>query len=696
MIALPQLILGLAALAGTGLAAVALARPPRGRLRWTFALGMAMFALEAAAGLILTGYTETSSERLLWLQIQQGVGVLLPVPWVFFVIAFATPWWRPLPRVLSWAAVAFGILGAAAAVAGWHPSAFEVFDLAGPFYAMRLGSLGRLGTTLQLLGTVGVLVGFEAALRASRGEARWRTKYLVLGLGGIFLVRFYFLSQTVLFNVLLASYLTTAAATVVVGSLVVAVSLGRDRLGIELAVSRQVVTRSVAAGVLGLYLVAVGGLGWLLNQLGMPEELAWGSIVIFVSAVILAAVMLSEAVRWRIKRFIAVNFYRTKYDYRQQWTSVTARLGSLVTVEELAPELVQAVADAVGTKTGVLFLRDTTDGRYHAVAAVGVKAPSSALDPTSPMVARARAARMPVLLEDGCPPEWIDAATTEAFGESVVLVPVPWREEFVGMMLLGSERTGAPYTGEDLEFLATVAQQAAGALVTAQLSETLARAREFEAFHRLTSFVIHDLKNSISALSLLSGNALKNFNDPEFQRDAVKTVARTTDRMKALLARLASAPDADGLRREPLDVVALVEEATAPLLRSDRVEVVHELGALPPVVGDAEALLRVLQNLVSNAAQSIAVRGVVTVRTYEAEGRAILEVADTGCGMSEEFIRKSLFSPFRTTKKGGWGIGLYQTKGLVEAHDGTIEVTSKEGTGTTFRVSLPAGAGEDA
>jgi putative PEP-CTERM system histidine kinase len=221
------------------------------------------------------------------------------------------------------------------------------------------------------------------------------------------------------------------------------------------------------------------------------------------------------------------------------------------------------------------------------------------------------------------------------------------------------------------------------------------QSREFEAFHRLTSFVIHDLKNSISALSLLSDNALRHFNDPEFQRDAVKTVARTTDRMKALLARLASAPEAGGLRRESVDLVALVMEATAPLLRNDRVEIVHEVSALPPLPGDPEALLRVIQNLVGNAAQSIDARGVVTVRTYEAEGRAILEVADTGCGMSEEFIRKSLFSPFRTTKKGGWGIGLYQTKGLVEAHGGTIEVASKEGAGTTFRVSLPTGAGED-
>jgi hypothetical protein len=67
----------------------------------------------------------------------------------------------------------------------------------------------------------------------------------------------------------------------------------------------------------------------------------------------------------------------------------------------------------------------------------------------------------------------------------------------------------------------------------------------------------------------------------------------------------------------------------------------------------------------------------------------MLSVADTGCGMSEEFVRESLFVPFRTTKRGGWGIGLYQVKEIVERHGGTLTVTSKEGSGTTFQITLP-------
>jgi signal transduction histidine kinase len=106
-------------------------------------------------------------------------------------------------------------------------------------------------------------------------------------------------------------------------------------------------------------------------------------------------------------------------------------------------------------------------------------------------------------------------------------------------------------------------------------------------------------------------------------------------------------------------------------------------------VGDPEALLRVIQNLVTNTIEAVEGDGVVTVKTYTEPGWVVVSVADTGCGIPEEFVQKSLFAPFRSTKKGGWGIGLYQTKTVIEAHGGRIDVATKEGQGTTFWVRLP-------
>ena len=114
---------------------------------------------------------------------------------------------------------------------------------------------------------------------------------------------------------------------------------------------------------------------------------------------------------------------------------------------------------------------------------------------------------------------------------------------------------------------------------------------------------------------------------------------------------------------------------------------------IPPVPADPEALLQALQNLVKNAAEAIPGPGTVTVARRGAEGAAVVSVTDTGPGMSEDFVRTSLFAPFRSTKDGGWGIGLFQARDIIERHGGTIAVTSTPGRGTTFRVRLPV-AGE--
>ena len=144
----------------------------------------------------------------------------------------------------------------------------------------------------------------KPASGTSKSETRWRIKYLVLGLGGIFLMRFFLLSQMLLFHVVLAVYLTTIAAALFLGNLLVAGSLLRERLSSwpRSRVSRRVVYRSAVVGVLGAYLLVVGALGWLLSHLGIPEELFWGSLVVFVTAVGLAAILFSENVRWRFKR----------------------------------------------------------------------------------------------------------------------------------------------------------------------------------------------------------------------------------------------------------------------------------------------------------------------------------------------------------------------------------------------------------
>jgi signal transduction histidine kinase len=201
---------------------------------------------------------------------------------------------------------------------------------------------------------------------------------------------------------------------------------------------------------------------------------------------------------------------------------------------------------------------------------------------------------------------------------------------------------------------------------------------------------LHDIKNAVAALAMLASNAGTNLADPEFQRDAVATLTRTIERMRRALGTLAApAAAAAPARRQPIDLAALIVEATAPLAASQRIQLVHRLGPVRAIDGDRDALLRVVENLATNAAEAIVDEGTVTVTLAEVEGHAVVSVADTGCGISQEFRERYLFSPFHTTKKTGWGVGLYQTKHAVESHGGEILVESRAGHGTTVTVTLP-------
>jgi putative PEP-CTERM system histidine kinase len=681
LISVPAIGIGLAALSSLVLAGVTAVRTGRAALRWSFVLGMVAFAVESLANLGLLTWTELPEDRLFWLQVSGVSGLVLVLPWLTFAALLAHPQ-DVLPRGWRFGLTAIAAVAVTSAAALVTMGGFQVSSSPGPFYAVRLNPAGSGAVILQLLATVGILAGMELALRTAGRDKWWRAKYLILGLSAIFLARFYFLSQALLFHVVLAAYLTTQAAALVVGNLLIGASLSRDALRkTELTVSHRMLYRSVLAGVLGLYLFVVGGLGWLLNNLGFPEELLWGSLVAFVAVLGLAVVLLSEDARWRIKRFLSLHFYRSKYDYRERWITFTTRLGSLLALDDLAPQLLSAVTDAVGTAKGLLYLAESPPGRHHLAASSEITRPVPTLDAESPLLARLRSERRPILIE----------ATPEIpalFAEGGIAVPLYWRDTLTGVMLIGPERAGASYTSEDFEFLETVGKQLAATILTARLSETLAQSREFEAFHRLTSFVVHDLKNSVSALSMLSQNALSNFDDPEFQRDALRTLSSSVDRMKKLLARLA-APQSAALQLRPVDLSAIALEALRPVAGRD-LNIIKELAAVPFVEADPDALLRVFQNLITNAVEALAGRdGVLTVRTYQDGEWVAVSVTDTGCGMSEEFIRTSLFVPFRSTKNAGWGIGLYHAKGIVEAHRGTLEVSSKEGMGAIFTVRLP-------
>ena len=229
-------------------------------------------------------------------------------------------------------------------------------------------------------------------------------------------------------------------------------------------------------------------------------------------------------------------------DYRAKWMEFTRRLGSCGTLDELAPKLVEAVVETLGATGAVLYLSNSGDGGLRAAAAVGTGCPAPTLaDDDHAPFAPLLAGRAPLVLENGSAAAWCRLTEARVFTEGSAIVPLHWHDGPVGALVVG-EPSREPYTRDDLALMEAIGEHAAGLIVTVQLSESRTRAREFEVVHRFASFVVHDLKSSIAALSTLTENALKRFDDRDFQRDALTTVAQTVNRMTSLLGRLREAP----------------------------------------------------------------------------------------------------------------------------------------------------------
>jgi signal transduction histidine kinase len=214
--------------------------------------------------------------------------------------------------------------------------------------------------------------------------------------------------------------------------------------------------------------------------------------------------------------------------------------------------------------------------------------------------------------------------------------------------------------------------------------------KEREAFQNISAFFVHDLKNTASTLNLMLQNLPVHFYDPAFRKDALQGISKSADRINQLIDRLSALRHKLELKPIECDLNQLVAEALETLNGVSEVELIKELSPLPKLLADREQLQSVIMNMLLNARDAVGSRGQVIVRTDQRDdGWAALSVADNGCGMSPEFLRDSLFRPFQTTKKKGLGIGMFQSKMIVEAHRGSIQVKSELGIGTTFRIMLP-------
>jgi len=269
-----------------------------------------------------------------------------------------------------------------------------------------------------------------------------------------------------------------------------------------------------------------------------------------------------------------------------------------------------------------------------------------------------------------------------------LVVPVIAEDELTGFAVLAAPRARIELNWEVRDLLKTAARQVGSFLAQVQAAEALLEARKFDSFNKMTAFVVHDLKNLVAQLSLMLKNAERHRDNPEFQKDMLMTVEHSVDRMKQLMMQLregttpVDAPSG-------IDLVAVVDRIQRTKA-NQQPGVELRLEANVAAQGHVDRLERVIGHLVQNAIDATANDGRVWIRLAKLNGLAMIEVGDTGRGMTPEFVRERLFKPFQTTKPTGMGIGAYESFQYVQELGGRVEVDSTPDVGTQVRLLLPA------
>ncbi len=644
----------------------------RGALLLAVMLATAVWAV--CAGWL--GYTQTK-DALFALNLADTLRYALWFAFIAVLLAGAT---AALPR---WTIVLGGVLLIASILLAESVSVAR--ELAGdqrPEYAVRVG--------LAILG----LVYVEQLYRCAHPQARWGIKPLAVSLAAMFGFDLFLFADALLFSRIDADiWIARGVANALVIPFIAMATARNTGWTIEMHLSRGAVFHSTAILVSGGFLLVVAGAGYIVRYIGGDWGRALQIELLFAAVVFAALVATSGRFRSRLKVFVSKHFFSYRYDYREEWLRFTRTLSTDSAVLRSGERAIQALADLVESPAGALWLADEREG-FRPAARLNMPPVESTLERDAPLPAfLARTGWIVTLPELAAHPDRYPGLTIPAWLGSLqsawIVAPLSTGRELLGFVVLLDPRSPVEVDWEVRDLLKAAARAAAVYLQQLGATEALLEARKFDAFNRMSAFVVHDLKNLVAQLSLMLRNAERHRDNPEFQRDMLDTVAHVVARMNALMLQLRTetTPVENPRLVELPPIVQRVCAAKAGAARA------VELALAPGVqaLGHEDRLEHVIGHLVQNALDATSERGVVRVSVAMDDGFAAIEVLDTGVGMSPQFQRERLFKPFQTTKPSGMGIGVYESQQYVAALGGRIAVESSEGAGTRVRVLLPMG-----
>ncbi|MEP0390860.1 MAG: XrtA/PEP-CTERM system histidine kinase PrsK [Erythrobacter sp.] len=557
---------------------------------------------------------------------------------------------------------------------------------------MQLAS--EIGGLFSMMIAIGALVLLHNLYAGAASASRRIIMWSGIGLGAFFaydlnLHTLAYLGETN--PVVLGSFHGIVAGVM---AIMMAVGANSSSAGLEFRPSRAVTFQTLSLLVIGSYLIIMvlvtRSLALLGGDVGRASQIAF-----LVFAIAAAIIWLpSQRIRRSLRVMAAKHLFQHRYDYREEWLRFTRTIGHASSSGSSFKErAVKAVADVTDSPAGLLLMPNE-----EAQLELNARWNWATLD----VPALASDFNLPGILEQHNHILALDEtrAGIEYFGElehipswlseaedAWALVPLLHFDRLVGVIVLARPRIERKLDWEDFDLLRVVGHQLASYLAEQAGQQALMDASRFDEFNRRMAFVMHDIKNIASQLSLLSRNAQKHADNPDFRADMLVTLRNSSDKLNALLDRLGRYGAGHAQTAHELDLADLAVKVCerfkgvhpVSLARADRVT----------VLANAETAEQAILHLVQNAVDASEPGEPVIINTQRDKLTGVLEVVDSGTGMTPEFMRTGLFKPFVSSKQGGFGIGAFEAREIIKAMGGRLTVESRENIGTRFCVSLP-------
>lgn len=561
---------------------------------------------------------------------------------------------------------------------------------------LAVSLFGNLDVQVRVIGTlllVIVLLAMIEGIYRKSAQQRWAFKPLIVAFGVCLLIDFYLLAEAALLGSI--HHLTWQTRGYVHLALLPFLVIATKRIkswSINVFVSRDIVLQSSLVMAAGFYLCTLSLAGYYVSYIGGSWTSVMQIMLVTLGISIFSVFFFSEAIRRKSRVFIEKHFFANTFDYRKKWVELTAELKTIEIADQNAPEVcLRAWCKAIGYQDGALIktqgdffklLANTDKFNYGNQINDVLKAYQVNFANKTWLIdfSNTKDKDVSLLLQN------IDA---EKLGFQL-LIPILSKSKHWGFCLLkpkANERLALNWELRD--YLIAVTEQISSYLFMSEASKTLSENAQFMAFSRMSAFVVHDLKNVKAQIDMLLKNAQKHRHNPEFIDDAFSTIEAMQSRLGNMLGQLTNKQSNHEQTRRVMVgelLSQIINERCQTLQPSPALQILQD-GQLQV---DVERFGNVVFHLIDNAQQATADDGAVKVIVRQSNSNMIIEIADTGCGMTAEFIRDRLFKPFDTTKgNAGMGIGAFDAQTFVQSMLGHLDVKSTVGVGTTFTLQLP-------